>query len=124
MRGRDENLDWEGLMFKLEDLGVKQIKVEYSGEGDSGQIDETFFENKEGEDLIQEISESIVDFVHDYCYDHILNTDIIEDWINNEGGRGTVKIQVPSGEYTVENNIRIEQYETYNHEGMLKGGER
>ena len=49
--------------------------------------------------------------------DNIL--DNIEDWYNNEGGEGTVYIKIPSGEYHVDNQVRLIDYINYKHEGNL-----
>jgi hypothetical protein len=46
--------------------------------------------------------------------------DDIEDWYNNDGGYGTVTINLNDFTYSIENNVRITDVETYNHEGELK----
>lgn len=112
-------------MFHLEDLGVKKIIVKYSGGGDSGQIDEVFF-SKTGEDddeLTAEqagVKAEAVDIIESKTY-KLLNP--IEDWYNNDGGYGIVTIQVPSGDYNIENNVYHMETETYEHDGQLEDNE-
>ena len=109
-------MDITKAMMHLVDLGVKSIIVNYSGSGDSGQIDEILFQDSEDNETTQEVYSDVRDIIEKRSYD-LLNP--IEDWYNNEGGYGQIVIQVPSGEYTIENNIYITETETYNHEGQL-----
>jgi hypothetical protein len=108
-------------MMHLEDLGVKKVIVKYSGGGDSGQIDEILFSKTEdddendGEDI--GVNKEVLEIIEAKAY-RLLNP--IEDWYNNDGGYGTVIIQVPTGEYNIENNIYITETETYEHDGKLE----
>lgn len=113
------NLNLVAAMMQLQDLGVCTIQVNYSGSGDSGGIDDISFLNKEGNDV--SVNSEIKDFIDELVYNKLLNS--IEDWYNNDGGFGMIIIDVPSCEYTIENNIRITDYEVYNHEGSLKDEE-
>ena len=107
-------------MMHLQDLGVKQVIIRYSGSGDSGQIDDIFYiRSSDDEESSTDIG--VNDTVHSIIESRsytLLNP--IEDWYNNEGGYGTIKIEVPSGEYHIENNINIVNVETYEHEGQLE----
>ena len=118
-------MDITKAMVHLVDLGVKHIIIEYSGSGDSGAIDGIAFSKI--------ARQSSTDSDEDYCPKEMVNRDVydiidkraynllddIEDWYNNDGGYGKIIIQVPSGEYTIENNINIMDVETYYHEGKL-----
>ena len=55
--------------------------------------------------------------IQNFAHETIL--DSIEDWWNNEGGYGDILIKVPSGEYVVNNNVRIMEIEEFTHEGNL-----
>jgi hypothetical protein len=46
--------------------------------------------------------------------------DGIEDWYNNEGGYGSISIDLDEFTYSIENNIRVTEVEMYNHNGTLK----
>lgn len=115
----ETNLNLVAAMLQLQDLGVCKIQVEYSGSGDSGDIDDVSFLNKDGNDV--SVNSEIRDMIEEICYNNLL--DKIEDWYNNDGGWGMIVIDVPSCEYTIDNHIQITNYEVYNHEGSLKDEE-
>ena len=124
--------DMTGLLLQLADLGVTGIKIIYSGGGDSGAIDEIIYTTEEVttfEDLdyldpysenvlnLRDLSTSFYSNIEDFATSQLL--DNVEDWWNNEGGHGTVLITIPSGNYTINNNIYFTETETYNHNGNL-----
>ena len=124
--------DMTGLLLQLADLGVTGIKIIYSGGGDSGAIDEIIYTTEEVtnlEDLdyldpysenvlnLRDLSTSLYSDIEDFATSKLL--DEIEDWWNNEGGHGTVLIAIPSGDYTINNNIYISNTEEYIHNGNL-----
>jgi hypothetical protein len=124
--------DMTGLLLQLADLGVTGIKIIYSGGGDSGAIDDIIYTTEEVtnlEDLddldpysenvlnLRDLSTSLYSDIEDFATSKLL--DEIEDWWNNEGGYGTVLIAIPSGDYTINNNIYISNTEEYIHNGNL-----
>ena len=124
--------DMTGLLLQLADLGVTGIKIIYSGGGDSGAIDDIIYTTEEVtnlEDLenldqysenvlnLKDLSTSLYSDIEDFAHSKLL--DSIEDWWNNEGGYGTILIAIPSGNYTINNNIYFTNTETYNHDGNL-----
>jgi hypothetical protein len=124
--------DMTGLLLQLADLGVTGIKIIYSGGGDSGAIDDIIYTTEEVtflEDLddldpysenvlnLRDLSTSFYSNIEDFATSKLL--DNVEDWWNNEGGHGTVLIAIPSGNYTINNNIYFTETETYNHNGNL-----
>ena len=116
-------------LIQLADLGVTGIRINYEGGGDSGCIEDIMYTDKEGVSLdevqnlpwgskdLKELNNELADNIENFTTDKILDT--IEDWWNNEGGSGTLAILVPSGEYSVENNIRRVEYDEFFHEGSL-----
>ena len=124
-----ENLDEErnkSFMHVLGFNGYHTIQVNYSGSGDSGDIDsiwllkyrEVFSYNSETgkeniEDRIKEIKDC-EEWVR-HKADKILSG--IEDWWNNDGGYGTMVIQIPSGTYTINNEINYTKTDSYEHSG-------
>jgi hypothetical protein len=116
-------------LIQLADLGVTGIRINYEGGGDSGCIEDMMYteekdvsiedvqnlpwDSKNLNNLSSELASNIENFAHAQILDDI------EDWWNNEGGSGTLAILVPSGEYNVQNNIRVINYEEYFHEGNL-----
>ena len=124
--------DMTGLLLQLADLGVTGIKIIYSGGGDSGAIDDIIYTTEEVtflEDLddldpysenvlnLRDLSTSFYSNMEDFVTSQIL--DNIEDWWNNDGGYGTVLITIPSGNYTINNNIYITDTEEFIHHGNL-----
>ena len=116
-------------LIQLADLGVTGIRINYEGGGDSGCIEDILYTDKEGVSLwevqnlpwdsknLKELNNELAINIENFVTDTILDT--IEDWWNNEGGDGKLAILVPSGEYNVENNIRIVDYKEFIHEGNL-----
>ena len=116
-------------LIQLADLGVTGIRINYEGGGDSGCIEDMMYTEKEGVSLIEvqnlpwdsknlnNLSSELASNIENFAHAQIL--DDIEDWWNNEGGSGTLSILVPSGEYTIENNIRRIDYYEFFHEGNL-----
>jgi hypothetical protein len=124
--------DMTGLLLKLADLGVTGIKVIYSGGGDSGAIDNIIYTTEKVTSLqdlddlypynenvlnLLDLSNSLYSDIEDFATEKLL--DNIEDWWNNEGGYGTVLIAIPSGNYTINNNIYITDTEEFTHHGNL-----
>ena len=124
--------DMTGLLLQLADLGVTGIKVIYSGGGDSGAIDDIIYTTEKVTSLqdlddldpysnnvlnVRDLSTSFYSDIEDFATEKLL--DNIEDWWNNEGGYGTVLISIPSGNYTINNNIYISNTEEFTHHGNL-----
>lgn len=88
--------------FVLYDMGVRKIQVDYSGGGDSGAIDGVHYFDKHYNDISYKIKPMLSDLETELCDDHIENVvydqilDNISDWYNNEGGQGSVTINIPS----------------------------
>jgi len=120
------------LLFRLADIGITGIKVNYDGGGDSGAIEWIGF-TKEKCETPEDVEDKIDDWkndanladivedkdyslVEDFAY-KILNE--IEDWWNDEGGFGSFCFLVPSGKYIINNSVRITETEEYSHDGDL-----
>ena len=130
-------LEVTGLLFKLADLGVTGIKVEYEGSGDSGAIEnivyttnkldsdeETNLDNVHELDAwskecsnLNTLNADLESALQNFAYEKLMND--IDDWYNNEGGYGSIAILVPSGRYHIYNNIRYSNVETYQHDGSM-----
>lgn len=89
--------------MKVKDQGVNRIIINFSGSGDSGDIDdiEYYQENEEISSSIQ-IKDSDENVLRDFAYDIISSkVDTVGDWVNNEGGYGNVEIDVETNHYTL-----------------------
>ena len=118
----------ESILIGLVNAGIKKVRVNYEGSGDSGCIDQikcttdsniTFDDLEDwdiGDDL-QKLNSSLYSLVAEFVEEKLLND--IENWWDDEGGYGVVQIDVEEGTYLIYNSIRITNYEEYTHEGKL-----
>ena len=105
------------VILELKDLSVDKVQIEYSGSGDSGDIDDITYYNKAGEVVeIEEEYKDVHEKVRDYA-DNILSN--IEDWWNNDGGFGILNLFISENTYSIENHIYVTETEDYYHEGDL-----
>jgi len=117
----EERLDtWQKAVVFLKDRGITKITVTYEGSGDSGSIEDCLYYDAEDDEyyraqigITDEQHDSIINLVYPMLDD-------IEDWYNNDGGYGTVTIHLNDFTYSIENNIRVTEIETYNHNGTLR----
>jgi hypothetical protein len=119
------------VLIQLADQGVTGIKVHYDGGGDSGAIENIVYTDKEDAEFsdidlviswdedkdLEKLNSSAYATIQNFAHETLL--DNIEDWWNNEGGYGDLLIKVPSGEYLINNNVRIMEIEEFTHEGNL-----
>lgn len=88
----------KALFISLREKGVKNIHIEYAGSGDSGAIDS--IDVFEGDyNLTHEEYQSVEDF----AYSILDNYEY--DWYNNEGGYGTVKIDLDEMTWEIDGYI-------------------
>jgi hypothetical protein len=97
------------VLFNLAAQGFEYIKIQYSGGGDSGCIDDVYLVHQgtiEIEDGIvsenndrdyADPDEELKDLIEEKAIKHVL--DNADDWWNNEGGGGTLYISTADGSY-------------------------
>lgn len=103
-----------GLILRLKDLEIKKILVEFSGSGDSGGIDDIYLYNIEDIDILSseyneidsEEKVSLRDKIETFAY-RFIDAKINFNWWNNEGGRGSIEIDL------IKNIIESEGQEYY-----------
>lgn len=122
-------LEMTELMLELSSIGVTGILIRYDGSGDSGQIEEIQYCTDPVDDVhnveseiepllnLENLNRDLAKKIEDFAYNKLLYD--IEDWYNNDGGFGTISILIPSGQYHIDNNVRITDYESFGHEGNL-----
>jgi len=76
---------------KLIDLGVANIRAEFDGQGDSGEVNEILFYDIDGNE-IKFYSQAIENFIYDKI-DRMVDSHC-GDWVNNDGGYGYLHISV------------------------------
>lgn len=120
------------LLFRLADFGITGVKVKYDGGGDSGAIEWIGYTKKPCE-TPEDVNDNVDDWADEwnlakldqdlyYELEQFAESKIlddIEDWWNNEGGWGELCICIPSGKFIINNNVRITDHETFNHEGSI-----
>ncbi len=113
-------MTWLEAILYLKDRNVDKIIISYEGSGDSGCVEDCRYFNDDDEFNLNDlsISNDFHESIKDLASESLL--DKIEDWWNNDGGYGDLVIDLKDNSYTIENNIRYTDYETYNHEGEIK----
>lgn len=116
------------ILFNLAGQGYSCIRIDYSGGGDEGHIQDinvmkrkgtdpdVKFYNQAGEDG-PPLDDKLSDIIRDRAYKHIL--DDADDWCNNEGGGGTLYISTDDGEYHADHYINIISTEESSLDGQL-----
>lgn len=94
-------------MLAINEQGIEKVEVDFSGAGDSGDIDEWRYLDSEGDEVhspndqaiktIRKIAEKIINSHYGY------------DWYNNEGGRGTLYIDLKEKTWYIEGVQYVEQ---------------
>lgn len=96
------------ILTNLKDLGIQRVNIEFSGSGDSGDIDEVHFYTINDLDVTSDViyefsNKSEIDIdnqIRDFGWEIINNkVDTVGDWVNNEGGFGSIIIDVESQTY-------------------------
>lgn len=96
------------ILTNLKDLGVKKIEISFSGSGDSGDIDDVEFHDSDGNYLTQLVKETFNDKskidieneLRDIAWALINEkVDTVGDWVNNDGGFGSITIDVEEKTY-------------------------
>ena len=104
------------LFLNIAAQGYHWIKINYSGGGDDGSIDEVELIPKGCLDIIDnnlvwsnpkykaaEMSEELSRKVEDFAYSQVLNS--LEDWWNNDGGGGAMYISTLDSSYHINHYI-------------------
>ena len=113
----------EEVMRALRQAGeVKSISIFFSGSGDSGEIDQVALLDS-NDVLVQDHNKPplsvMKEAITDYAYDLLRQQP--HDWYNNEGGGGSIKIDVNTGQYTMcvdVNEIHVTSYSFKNAVGL------
>jgi hypothetical protein len=89
--------------MKVKDKGVNRININFSGSGDSGDIDDIeYYQGDEEISSAIEVKESDENVLKDFAYDIICSkVDTVGDWVNNEGGFGNIEIDTETNHYTL-----------------------
>ena len=100
---------------ELKDLGIVKVQVHYSGGGDDGCIDNTdaYILDKNGKEIWDRdiVPDDFLGVFEEALYNFI-SRNVEWDWVNNDGGYGSLEINVDTGELTIHHTQRhTENYE-------------
>ena len=120
------------LLTQLNLLGAKQVRIEFQGGGDDGQIEGVYLINNNDDyvdvpdDMIAWTSQTygnqqseqrptkLVDALEDLCQRALDNTGL--DWYNNEGGQGNLTIDFRDNPPSIRLNVGINHTTTDDYE--------
>jgi hypothetical protein len=94
-------------MMAVKEAGIYKVEVDFSGSGDSGDIDEWRYYNEEGDEFDVD-NNSVVEIIK-MIGNQIINAHYSYDWYNNEGGRGTLHIDFVEKEWDIEGVQYVEE---------------
>jgi uncharacterized protein YdeI (BOF family) len=119
---QDKELNIKVLFASLAEKGIVKIAIGFDGSGDSGAIEDNisyYVENDDSELILSEdISSQVDDQLIELGY-HILDRYYDYDWYNNEGGYGTINIDIKDQNWDIEGFQRIQDVEEVSGEGDL-----
>jgi len=128
----DSKVEAVALTSQLKMLGVATAVIVFAGQGDSGEVEEVYLENPNGEiiemptDMVawtkqvygEQKSETkqvkLRDALEDIGYRVLDETGM--DWYNNDGGQGQVYLKVDGEVFTVRVDMEINYTSHENHE--------
>ena len=111
------------LLTQLNLLGAREVRVEFQGGGDDGQVDGVYITDQNDnyidipEDMIAWTTQTygdqqseqrptkLVDALEDLCSRALDNTGL--DWYNNEGGQGNLTIDFKENPPSIKLNVGI-----------------
>jgi len=104
-------------ILKLKDLDIEQIVVEFSGSGDSGDIDEINYTTINGYEA--DVDDLTNTKIQDLAWKILQKIDSVGDWVNNEGGFGTLYIHTEKSTYTLEYHQRTTEEHNWEDCGLF-----
>jgi hypothetical protein len=90
------------FFMALEEKGIKEIKIDYDGSGDSGSIEDAIFYNDKDEIVELPDFETHAKDIGD----HIISRHYSWDWYNNEGGYGCIVIDIEDKTWKIDGYVR------------------
>jgi len=79
------------LFAALKDAGVTNVEIRYDGGGDSGQVEDVEFYGANGDNTA--LNDKFEGDLQDLAT-HLLEQHYDYDWYNNDGGYGTITIEL------------------------------
>lgn len=106
----------KAFLISLQMKGVGFIVIDFDGAGDSGELSNIDFQDENrrvyySDEIVDEDYQKVEDVFYS-LFDNILG-----DWYNNDGGYGSVSIELSEASYSIDANYRT--VETQYYEGSL-----
>ena len=101
-------------ILQLNDHNVYKIRIEYSGGGDDGCIDEMYCVNEDDNEMEIAVPDALDEFFYYKLSEHIES-----DWVNNSGGSGTAHLCLRNMKFEIDHYQLREENEVY--ERILDG---
>jgi hypothetical protein len=98
-----DDLEEAAFVSSLKNMGITELVAEYEGSGDSGSIETVYGKDKEGEIIHLDIS---VDSKAEEMLYEVLSDNYMYDWYNNDGGYGSVTIDLEDKAWRVDGYVR------------------
>ena len=108
-----EDLQKAGILIKLRDRGISKVHINFSGSGDSGDIDDVEVEvmfglscwhsNFDSTTLTEEESTLVTDLFYEQIDNEACKHG---DWVNNEGGYGRFTVCTDTAQFEMDYNQR------------------
>jgi len=99
----DDELERVAFISSLKNMGITELVGEYDGSGDSGSIEHVYCEDEDANTI--DVDDDILSKVEEMLY-NVLSDDYQYDWYNNDGGYGTVRINIEEKTWNVDGAIR------------------
>lgn len=93
-------------MLAVGEQGIEKVEVEFSGSGDSGDIDEWRYLDSEGDEVYP--NDQVTEVIK-RIGERIINNHYGYDWYNNEGGRGTLYIDLKEKTWDIQGVQYVEE---------------
>jgi hypothetical protein len=106
MSAFNDELEEAAFVSSLKNMGITELVGEYNGSGDSGSIETIYCEDEDGN--IISIESDVESKVEEMLYE-VLSDNYDYDWYNNDGGYGTVRINIEDKTWKVDGIVRTTQ---------------
>lgn len=112
------------LAQKAKDIGVTAVVIRYSGSGDSGQVDEVEYVNKEGVVVDEAKWQELEEFFAEWAFDELISNSEHDGFWNNEGGYGSIDIDFETNDIKWDHSDYIQHTSDTSHHLSFLTGEK
>ena len=104
MSAFNDELEEAAFVSSLKNMGITELVAQYDGSGDSGSIEHVYCEDEDANTI--NVDDDILSKVEEMLY-NVLSDDYQYDWYNNDGGYGTVRINIEDKTWNVDGAVRV-----------------